>query len=410
MSIDRRSFLKVAGGISVAGSLSGYGVSTRTATAAVPAFGFADDSVPMNAANICPMPVTVSEAYAKYASQLDLSLSTSSRRGVEAFKEEGRGRIAGMLGTSADEIAIVRNTSEANNTIVQGMPLKEGDEVVLWDQNHPSNSVAWEVQAARVGATVRRFTVPVETGSIDEVVDIFVDAIGDKTAVIAFTHISNITGFRIPAAEVCAAIRKRKDDVFIHLDGAQTWGAVDINLSAIELDSFSGSAHKWFMGPREVGILYVREKQIDRIWPNIVSVPWMGGADNPPKGARKFDALGQRDDAAIASLNEAAQFHEAITPAGIEEHSKRVADRLRAGLEDLGVAFVSTAHPDFTSSVIIIQVPRENARDLVSRVFEDAAVQCAATGGFRMTPHVYNNDDHVDRVIAAVKKNRGLLS
>ena len=353
MSIDRRSFLKVAGGISVAGSLSGYGVSTRTASAAVPAFGFADDSVPMNAANICPMPVTVSEAYAEYARQLDLSLSTASRRGVEAFKEEARGRIAGMLGTSADEIAIVRNTSEANNTIVQGMPLKGGDEVVLWDQNHPSNSVAWEVQAARVGATVRRFSVPVETGSIDEVVDIFVDAIGDKTAVIAFTHISNITGFRIPAAEVCAAIRKRKEDVFIHLDGAQTWGAVDINLSAIELDSFSGSAHKWFMGPREVGILYVREKQIDRIWPNIVSVPWMGGADNPPKGARKFDALGQRDDAAIASLNEAAQFHEAITPAGIEERSKRVADRLRAGLEDLGVAFVSTAHPDFTSSIIM---------------------------------------------------------
>ncbi|MDP6992805.1 MAG: aminotransferase class V-fold PLP-dependent enzyme, partial [Woeseiaceae bacterium] len=154
MSIDRRSFLKVAGGISVAGSLSGYGVSTRTASAAVPAFGFADDSVPMNAANICPMPVTVSEAYAEYARQLDLSLSTASRRGVEAFKEEARGRIAGMLGTSADEIAIVRNTSEANNTIVQGMPLKGGDEVVLWDQNHPSNSVAWEVQAARVGATV----------------------------------------------------------------------------------------------------------------------------------------------------------------------------------------------------------------------------------------------------------------
>ena len=410
MNIDRRSFLKVAGGASVAGSLSGYGVSTRTASAAVPAFGFADDSIPMNAANICPMPLMVSEAYTKYARQLDLSLSTASRRSVEAFKEEARGRIASMLGTSADEIAIVRNTSEANNTIVQGMPLREGDEVVLWDQNHPSNSVAWEVQAARVGATVRRFSVPVETGSIDEVVDIFIDAIGDKTAVLSFTHISNITGFRIPAEEVCTAIRKHKNDVFIHLDGAQTWGAVDINLGAIEMDSFSGSAHKWFMGPREVGILYVRERHIDRIWPNIVSVPWMGGADNPPKGARKFDALGQRDDAAIASLNEAAQFHETITPAGIEECSKLVSDRLRAGLEDLGVAFVSTAHPDFTSSIVIIQMPRENARELVGRVFKDAAVQCAATGGFRMTPHVYNNEDHVDRVIAAVKKNRGMLS
>jgi isopenicillin-N epimerase len=409
MSIARRDFLKVVGGASVAGSLGAYGLDASAVTVAVPHFGFADDSVPMNAANLCPMPSLVTEAHAKYAAQLDQSLSTASRRSVEVFKEEARGRIADMLGTSADEIAIVRNTSEANNTIVQGMPLAEGDEVVLWDQNHPSNLVAWEVQAARLGAKVRTFSVPTDTGSIDEVVDLFVDAVGDNTTVVSFTHISNITGFRTPAAEICAAIRRKKDDVHIHVDGAQTWGAVDINLGAIDMDSFSGSAHKWFMGPREVGILYVRERHIDRIWPNIVSVPWMGTADEPPKGARKFDALGQRDDAAIASLNDAAIFHEAMTPAGIEARSKEIADRLREGLEDLGVAFVSTANPDFTSSVVIIQAPRDNARTLVSNVFDDSGVQCATTGGFRMSPHVYNNEDHVDRVVAAVKKNRGLL-
>ena len=410
MSIDRRNFLKVVGGVSVASSLTGYGVSTRTASAAVPAFGFADESVPMNAANLCPMPTMVTDAHNEYARQLDRSLSTASRRAVEAFKEEARGRIAGMLGTSTDEIAIVRNASEANGTIVQGYPLNEGDEVVLWDQNHPSNLVAWDVQAARTGATVRRFGVPTDTGSIDEVVDLFVDAVGDSTRVVSFTHISNITGFRLPLAEICAAIRGKKDDVFIHVDGAQTWGAVDIDLGAIEADSFSGSAHKWFMGPREVGILYLRERHLDHIWPNVVSVPWGATPADAPGGARKFDAMSQRDDAAIASLNDAAIFHETMTPAGIEARSKEIADRLRAGLEDLGVAFVSTANPAFTSSVVIISAPRENARTFVSKVFDDAGVQCAATGGFRMSPHVYNNEDHVDRVIAAVEKNRGLLS
>jgi selenocysteine lyase/cysteine desulfurase len=409
MSIARRDFLKVVGGASLAGTLGGLGESAVAATSDVPAFGFADDSVPMNAANLCPMPTSVTEAHAKYAAALDRSLSTASRRAVEAHKEEARGRVAGMLGVSADEIAIVRNTSEANGTIVQGVPLEAGDEVVLWDQNHPSNLVAWEVQAKRVGATVRRFAVPTDTGSIDEVVDLFVDAVGDSTAVISFTHISNVTGFRTPAAEICAALRRRKDDIFIHVDGAQTWGAVDIDLGAIECDSFSGSAHKWFMGPREVGILYVRERHIDRIWPNIVSVPWMGTADNPPKGARKFDALGQRDDAAVASLNDTAMFHEAMTPAGVEARSEAIASRLRAGLEDLGVAFVSTANPAFTSSVVIIQAPRENARTIVSNVFDDSGVQCAATGGFRMSPHIYNTGDHVDRVVAAVKKHRNLL-
>ena len=257
---------------------------------------------------------------------------------------------------------------------------------------------------------MRRFSVPTDTGSIDEVVDLFVAAIGDKTKVLSFTHISNITGFRLPATEICTALRVRKDDVHIHVDGAQTWGAVDMNLGAIECDSFSGSAHKWFMGPREVGLLYVREQHIDRIWPNIVSIPWGRTSDDAPQGARKFDALGQRDDAAIASLGDATGFHEAMTPAGIEARSALIANRLRAGLRDLGVPFVSTANPAFASSVIILSAPRENSRKLVGQVFEDSGIQTAGTGGFRMSPHVYNTEDHVDRMIAAVSKSRALLS
>ena len=410
MSIARRDFLKVVGGASIAGSLGSYSLNAGAATLSVPEFGFADESVPMNAANLCPMPTMVTEAHNKYAKQLDVSLSTASRRSVEAYKEEARGRVAGMLGVSTDEIAIVRNASEANGTIVQGFPLQAGDEVVVWDQNHPSNMVAWDVQAARTGATVRRFAVPTDTGSVDEVVNLVVNAVGDDTKVVTFTHISNVTGFRLPLAEICSALRQKKDDIFIHVDGAQSWGAVDLDLGAIEADSFSGSAHKWFMGPREVGILYLRERHFDRIWPNIVSVPWGRTTADAPKGARKFDAMSQRDDAAIASLNDAAMFHEALTPAGVEARSKAVADRLRSGLEDLGVAFVSSAHPAFTSSVVIIEAPRENAGTMVSKVFDDAGVQCAATGGLRMSPHIYNNEDHVDRVIAAVRKNRGLLA
>jgi len=409
MTMHRRDFLKVVGGASVAGSLAGYGSATSAASASTPEFGFADDSVPMNAANLCPMPRSVSEAHAAYAAKLDRSLSTATRHSVTDLKEDARSRLAVMLGTSSDELAIVRNTSEANNVIVQGMPLAEGDEVVLWDQNHPSNLVAWEVQAARVGASVRRFSVPVDTGSIDEAVDQFVAAIGDRTRVLSFTHISNITGFRTPLAEICTAVRKRKDDVHIHVDGAQTWGAVDIDLGSIDCDSFSGSAHKWFMGPREVGLLYVRERHIDRIWPNIVSIPWGRTIDDAPQGARKFDALGQRDDAAIASLADAAGFHEAMTPVGVEAKSAMIAQLLREGLEEVGVSFVSTADPAFTSSIIILKAPRETTRQLVSRVFEDAGVQVAPVGGLRLSPHIYNTADHVDRVIVAVRKNRALL-
>ena len=409
MTIQRREFLKAVGGASLAGSLITVTGTAAAAASGVPAFGFSDDRVPMNAANLCPMPSIVSEAHARYASELDLDLSSANRKRIEAMKETARSKIAALLGTSADEVAIVRNTSEANNVIVSGVPLEAGDEVVLWDQNHPSNSASWDVRAARSGIAVRRFSVPTDTGSIDEVVDLFVNAVSDKTKVVSFTHISNITGFRTPVTEICAAIRKRKEDVHIHVDGAQTWGAVDIDLGQVDCDSFSGSAHKWFMGPREVGMLFVRERNIADIWPLTVSVPW-GAADNPPRGARKFDALGQRDDAAIASLGDTAAFHAAMTPAGIEKQSAAIADRLRAGLQDLGVQFVSTANPSFTSSVIILRAPRENARTLVNEVFAASGIITAPVGGFRMSPHVYNTTDHVDRILGAIAKSRNLLA
>lgn len=408
MTIARRDFLKVVGGASLASSFAGYTKVALGAAENATMFGFSDNRVPMNAANLCPMPARVSVAHTKYAHDLDLDMSSGNRRRIEAYKEDARSRVANLLGTSADELAIVRNTSEANNVIVQGVPLDAGDEIVLWDQNHPSNSAAWEVRASRSGATVRKFQVPSDTGSIDEVVNIFVNAVSARTAVVSFTHISNITGFRTPVAEICAALRKRKDDLHIHVDGAQTWGAVDINLGQVDCDSFSGSAHKWFMGPREVGLLYVRERSIDDIWPIIVSVPW-GAADNPPTGARKFDALGQRDDAAVAALSDAAALHEELTPAGVEKRSAKVAGYLRAGLQDLDLSFVSTANRDFTSSVIILQTPQGAGGKIVDQVFADSGVITAAVGGFRMSPHIYNTEDHADRILAAIRKSRSML-
>ena len=153
---------------------------------------------------------------------------------------------------------------------------------------------------------------------------------------------------------------------------------------------------------------FVSEQHIERIWPMVVSVPW-DGRDTPPPGARKFDALGQRDDAAIASLADAAAFHEEMTPAGVEERSARIADYLRAGLQDLDVPFVTSSNPLWKSSVIILQAAEEIRSSMVEQAFLDSGIITAGVNGFRMSPHVYNTTDHADRIIAAVKKHRGML-
>ncbi|HZW59203.1 MAG TPA: aminotransferase class V-fold PLP-dependent enzyme [Woeseiaceae bacterium] len=408
MSIARRDFLKTLGAASCAGTLGGWrqAAAALTADEALQAFRFADDRVPMNAANLCPMPASITDAVERFSRELERDMSAGNRHRIEGMKEDARRGLAVLLNCKADELAIVRNTSEANSVVVRGVPLGDGDEILLWDQNHPSNALAWDVRAARDGFRVRRLSVPRDTGSIDEVVDYFVAALSPQTRLVSFTHISNVTGFRLPAAEICGALRRRRPELFIHVDGAQTWGVHDIDLGRVDCDTFSGSAHKWFMGPRETGLLFVRERRIPQLTANVVSIPWGGTTEPSVAGARKFEALGQRDDAAIAALAETVSLHAALTPAGVRRRADGIADELRAALADLDLPFVSSRHPDFTSNVVILAAKPGEQRDLPQRIFERSGIITAATGGLRMSPHIYNTPDHVRRVASALAAER----
>src|SRR5205085_9505195 len=131
--------------------------------------------------------------------------------------EEARRKLAGLLGATEDEIAIVRNTSEANNLIVAGLELKTGDEVVLFDQNHPTNSVAWDVRAARHGFTVKRISLPNPPESVEEILTAFRAALTAKTKVLSFTDVSSTTGVCLPSQELCRMARER--GIYSHVDG-----------------------------------------------------------------------------------------------------------------------------------------------------------------------------------------------
>ena len=413
MTIARRDFLRGAGLVSVAGLAQGSVAVAQQHTVLAESvgldrFAFDPDKVPMNAANLCPMPSSVSQANNDIQTSLDRDMSGANRNRFREYREKARTRIADLLGTHSDEIALLRNTSEANNVVVRGLPLAADDEVLLWDENHPSNGIAWDVRAQRDGFRTRRFSVPGRLSSPDEVIAHITSHIGSKTRVVSFTHISNITGFRLPLAELCESVKKR-GDIYIHVDGAQTWGAVDINLHDSGCDSFSASSHKWFMGPRETGILYVRDRHIGAIQPLIVSLPWGNDIKTTNQGARKFEALGQRDTAAMAALDAAVAYHEKMSPTVIERQSRTIADYLREGLIELGLSFVSPLNPAFKSNVVTLRGKREQLPELVDRILEDAGIIVAPVNGLRLSPHVYNTTDHVDRVVASIRKHRHLL-
>ncbi|MGH9935154.1 MAG: aminotransferase class V-fold PLP-dependent enzyme, partial [Blastocatellia bacterium] len=208
----------------------------------------------LNAANLCPSPHMVRDRVFRLTEDVDGDVSFQNRAKFNALLEESRRKLAAFMGASEDELAIVRNTSEANNFIVNGLNLQAGDEVVVFDQNHPTNNVAWDVRAARAGFIVKRVGVPQIPNDAEEILKAFRAAITPKTRVLAFTDVSNTTGVRMPSKELCRMARER--GVYAHVDGAQTFGALSLNLREMGCDSYSASAHKWFMGPKEAGVFY----------------------------------------------------------------------------------------------------------------------------------------------------------
>ena len=322
--------------------------------------------------------------------------------------EDSREAVAAQLGVTADEIALVRNTSEANNVINGGIPLDAGDEVVVWDQNHPTNNVAWEVRAARYGLAVTRVTTPAAPSGVDELVSVFERALTPRTRVLALTHVSNVSGLRLPVRELCEVARRR--GVHVHVDGAQSWGALDVNLRDLGCDSYTGSAHKWFLGPKEVGLLYVRAGRVAEIWPSIVAPSWGNEVAPRPRGARKFESLGQRDDAALAAVGTTVAFQNRLGMARIEARVVELATLLKAGLREAGFELVTPMAPELSGGVAIAAVDSARRGPFVTALYERHGIAGAATGGLRLCPHVYNTREHLERAIrgAAALRNQRL--
>jgi selenocysteine lyase/cysteine desulfurase len=350
----------------------------------------------------------VADRVAELTRDVDTDCSFNNRRKFGKLREESRRKVAEQLGVTADEIALVRNTSEGNNIINSGLPLSSTDEVVIWDQNHPTNNVAWEVRAARYGISVKRVTTPKHPKSMDELFDVFSKAIGPKTRVLSITHLSNVSGIRLPVKEICEFAHQKS--VYVHVDGAQTWGAFDVKLADLGCDSYAASAHKWFIGPKEAGVLYVRKDRISEIWPSVVAPGWGDDAETDLEGARKFESLGQRDDACLAAVGTTVDFYNAIGRERVEARILELATALKHGLKETGASLVTPLDPNLSGGVCIIDAPRDKRRDINNRLYEQYGIAGAPTGGLRLCPHIYNTMEHIERAVEAVRELRPMFT
>jgi selenocysteine lyase/cysteine desulfurase len=372
-------------------------------------FVMPQDFVCLNAANLCPSPGRVLDAYFDSTRSVDRDPSSQNRQKTHEGREAARRALAEFLHVTPEEIVITRNTSESNNFVSSGLDLKAGDEVLIFSDNHPSNHAAWRQKAERFGFTIRTVDQVNPHPGVDYYVEAFRRQMSPRTKVVAFTQVTASVGDLMPARELCALAREH--GALSLVDGAQSFGVLEIDLGQMQPDFFSGSAHKWPCGPKESGVLFVNKRSHDRIKPSIVSLyPGEVGI------SRTMEAFGQRDEPAIVGFGEALAFQAAVGRAAVERRARELTQQLIEGLSRIeGVKVWTHGDPARSAGIMAFQPAGLDVRKLHQALYQNERIACATRpgtdrGGLRFAPHLYNLQADVERAVDAVKKyvTRGL--
>lgn len=411
---ERRNFLRQMGAGSLAAIAFPAFAGESRVSVGLPAHFLSDEtyweqvkkqfSVPenltmLNAANLCPAPVSVNAEVLNVTNGLGRDVSFQYRSQFADKRKKSIEALAQFVGAGNEEIGITRNTSESNNIIVNGLDLKAGDEIILWDQNHPSNGAAWEQRARRYGFMVKKIALPADPKTTAELVKPFADAITPKTKLIGFSHISNTSGLALPAKLICKMAAAK--GILTLVDGAQSLGVYDLDLKDLGCDFYTGSTHKWLMGPLENGILYVKKGSSGQLWPNLISAGWKESGLTVDE---KYCMLGQRNEATLAGLPETIAFHQTIGKKNIEARTIELNSYLKAQIKAKlpAVKFITPVSSAFSAGVTVIAIPDKKPADVSQKLYETYGIAVAPTGGIRMSPHIYNTLSDIDKVVKAL--------
>ncbi|MGA1545163.1 MAG: aminotransferase class V-fold PLP-dependent enzyme, partial [Saprospiraceae bacterium] len=238
----------------------------------------------LNNGGVCPQPRVVQEAVERYNRLSNEAPSHFMWHILDRGREPLRRNLAELAGCDPEEIAINRNSSEALETIIFGLPLKAGDEVVLTKQDYPNMINAWKQREQRDGIVLKwlDFQFPMEDKT--SIVDTFVKAFTNQTKLVHITHIINWCGQILPVKEIANEAKERGIEVLV--DAAHTFAHLNYKIPDLNADYFGTSLHKWLCAPFGSGMLWVRKEKIKKVYP-LFAAP-----DPNSENIRKFEHLG----------------------------------------------------------------------------------------------------------------------
>jgi isopenicillin-N epimerase len=269
-----------------------------------------------------------------------------------------RDPLAAFVGCKRDELALLRNATEANGYIANGIDMKPDDEVLMTDQEHPGGLQPWRLRAKRYGVVVKMVTLPKPVKDASQVLNLFNDAITPRTRVIFFSHITTATGVVLPAKELCALARSK--NVLSAVDGAHVTGMMRLNLHDLGCDMYSSSPHKWLQATKGSGYLYVRDEVIDRLWNTLATEGW----DETQLRAERFQRIGSSNVPALWGLLAAINLANQIGIERIERRHRELCDYILAQMIKRGAESWTSPDPALRCAIATVNVPPIQPMDL----------------------------------------------
>jgi len=356
----------------------------------------------LNNGGVSPQPKSVQDAYIRFYQYANEGPTYYMWRILDQGREALRMRLAELSGCDTEEIAINRNSTEGLNTIIFGLNLKAGDEVVLNRYDYPNMMNAWKQREKRDGIKLNWIEMDFPCEDEEKIVKLYTDAITPKTKVVHITHLINWTGQIMPAKKIADAARKKGCEVIV--DGAHSFAHLDYKIPDLGADYYATSLHKWLCAPFGSGLLYIRKEKIKDVWALL--------SNDKPDGEniRKFESLGTRNMASEMAIAQAIDFHLTI---GASRKQQRLHELKNYWMEKAaelpGIRFSTSKNPAYACAIGHVGFAEKKGTQLESFLLDKFKVHTVAIdfeklSGIRVTPNVYTSFEDLDRLVKGLKE------
>lgn len=355
----------------------------------------------LNNGGVCPQPKVVQESFLHYYQLANQAPAYYMFGEFTRQREAIKLKLAALAGCAPDEIALNRNTTEALETVIMGLELKAGDEIITTNQDYPTVMAGLQQRARRDGIKIVQISIPTPAEENAEVVRRFKKAITPRTKLIVVSHMVFLTGQILPVREICDMAHA--NDVEVLVDGAHTFAHLDFKIPDLQCDYFGTSLHKWLNAPFGCGMLWMKKENAGKVW------SLFGSPDDQKERMSKFEHLGTRSFPAELAINEAIDFHHGIGAQRKEARLRYLKDYWANAVANLpGITFNTSLKKEFSCGLCNFRIEGMAAEEMHKKLMDEhkiftTMIKHEEFEGVRVTPHVYTKLSDLDRLIEAIR-------